>query len=138
MTYSTWEVNPPNPTGYSPTMMVVCMNDPGPILDTRQTVINPVTGLAVANPTLRQMIPDPLFTQGYSQFCYELPFMPGTTQYLDTPVVPTSAFAGAGYNHVDCAEPDATPAVSEVDGDRHIGPWVAAAGATLTIHSLGD
>ena len=31
MTYSTWEVNPPNPTGYSPTMMVVCMNDPGPI-----------------------------------------------------------------------------------------------------------
>ena len=31
MTYSTWEVNPPNPTGYSPTMMVLCMNDPGPI-----------------------------------------------------------------------------------------------------------
>ena len=31
MTYSTWEVNPPNPTGYSPTMMVICMNDPGPI-----------------------------------------------------------------------------------------------------------
>ena len=29
MTYSTWEVNPPNPTGYSPTMMVMCMNDPG-------------------------------------------------------------------------------------------------------------
>ena len=28
MTYSTWEVNPPNPTGYSPTMMVFCMNDP--------------------------------------------------------------------------------------------------------------
>ncbi|MBV8806934.1 MAG: hypothetical protein JO042_17880, partial [Sinobacteraceae bacterium] len=35
MTYSTWEVNPPNPTGYSPTMMVLCMNDPGPILDTK-------------------------------------------------------------------------------------------------------
>ena len=31
LTYSTWEVNPPNPTGYGPTMMVVCMNDPGPI-----------------------------------------------------------------------------------------------------------
>ena len=33
LTYSTWEVNPPNPTGYSPTMMVICMNDrrhPGP------------------------------------------------------------------------------------------------------------
>src|SRR6266404_2898148 len=29
LTYSTWEVNPPNPTGYAPTMMVTCMNDPG-------------------------------------------------------------------------------------------------------------
>ena len=29
LNYSTWEVNPPNPTGYAPTMMVACMNDPG-------------------------------------------------------------------------------------------------------------
>jgi hypothetical protein len=138
MTYSTWEVNPPNPTGYSPTMMVFCMNDPGPILDTRQTVLNPA-GVAIANPTLGQMITDPQFTPGYSQFCYELPFMPGTTQYLDTPVVPTSAFAGAGYNNVDCAYPDSTPAVKEVDGDQ-IGPWVSAAGSghTLTIYASGD
>ncbi len=103
MTYSTWEVNPPNPTGYAPTMMVFCMNDPGPILDTR-----------INSPTRGKMIPDPLYTQGYSQFCYELPFMPGTTQYLDTPVVPTSAFAGAGYNNVDCDYPDAAPAVASV------------------------
>ena len=82
LTYSTWEVNPPNPTGYAPTMMVTCMNDPG-------------TG-----PT-----PDPLFNPQYSQFCYEIPFMPGQTQYMDTPVVPTSAFAGAGYNNPDCAYP---------------------------------
>src|SRR5256886_4743696 len=54
----------------------------------------------------------------YSQFCYEIPFMPGQTQYMDTPVIPTSAFAGAGYNNPDCSYPDATPAVSEVDGDR--------------------
>jgi hypothetical protein len=127
MTYSTWEVNPPNPTGYSPTMAVFCMNDPGPIVDTKP-----------GSATQGQMVTDPLFTQGYSQFCYELPFMPGTTQYLDTPVVPTSAFAGAGYNNVDCAEPDATPAISEVDGDA-IGPWVSAAGSrTLTIAALGD
>ena len=132
MTYSTWEVNPPNPTGYSPTMMVMCMNDPGPIVDTRPTLSN-----GSPNPTFGQMITDPLFTQGYSQFCYELPFMPGTTQYLDTPVVPTSAFAGAGYNNVDCAEPDATPAISEVDGDG-VGPWVSASGHTLTITALGD
>ena len=120
MTYSTWEVNPPNPTGYSPTMMVFCMNDPGPIPGPGGT-----------------MIPDPQFTPGYSQFCYELPFMPGTTQYLDTPVVPTSAFAGAGYNNVDCAYPDATPAIAEVDGDG-VGPWVSKAGVTLTITALGN
>ena len=83
------------------------------------------------------MITDPAFAPGYSQFCYELPFMPGTTQYLDTPVVPTSAFAGAGYNNVDCAYPSLTPAIAEVDGDR-VGPWVSAAGKTLTINALGD
>jgi hypothetical protein len=120
MTYSTWEVNPPNPTGYSPTMMVFCMNDPGPIPGPGGTLIT-----------------DPQYTVGYSQFCYELPFMPGTTQYLDTPVVPTSGFAGAGYNNVDCAYPDATPAVSEVDGDQ-VGPWVSAAGSTITITALGN
>jgi hypothetical protein len=112
--YSTWEVNPPNPTGYAPTMMVVCMNDPG-------------TGVT----------PDPLFNPDYSQFCYEIPFMPGQTQYMDTPVVPTAGFAGAGYNNVDCSYPDLTPAISEVDGDG-VGPYVSATGHTLTIHSLGD
>ena len=124
LTYSTWEVNPPNPTGYGPTMMVVCMNDPGPIP-------NP------ANPA--QMITDPLFNPQYSQFCYEIPFMPGQTQYMDTPVVPVSAFAGAGYNNPDCAYPDATPAVARVDGDgSQGGPWASAAGVTLTITALGD
>jgi hypothetical protein len=118
MTYSTWEVNPPNPTGYSPNMMVFCMNDPGPI----------------AGPNGTQII-DPAYAPGYSQFCYELPFMPGTTQYLDTPVVPTSAFAGAGYNNVDCAYPDATPAVAEVDGDG-VGPWVGGSSGSGAIASL--
>ncbi|HWI68092.1 MAG TPA: hypothetical protein VNS88_06905, partial [Nitrospiraceae bacterium] len=113
LNYSTWEVNPPNPTGYAPQMMVTCMNDPG-------------TG-----PT-----PDPLFNPEYSQFCYEIPFMPGQTQYMDTPVVPTSAFAGAGYNNPDCAYPDATPAISEVDGTG-IGPYLSGPG-TLTIKALGD
>ncbi len=133
LSYSTWEVNPPNPTGYGPTMMVGCMNDAGPVLDTN-----------TASPTYGKMISDPLFQDGYSQFCYELPFMPGQTGYFDTPVVPTSAFAG-GYNNPDCAYPDATPAVGEVDGDQSttvagggIGPWVSAAGHTITIHALGD
>jgi hypothetical protein len=113
MNYSTWEVNPPNPTGYGPTMMVMCMNDAG-LTDS----------------------PDAKYNPGYSQFCYELPFMPGQTGYFDTPVVPTAAFS-EGYNHPECAYPDATPAVGEVDGDG-MGPWVAAAGKQITIKSLGD
>jgi hypothetical protein len=120
MTYSSWEVNPPNPTGYSPTVMVVCMNDPGPIPGPNGT-----------------MITDPLFNPEYSQFCYELPFMPGTTAYEDTPVVPTAAFVGAGYNNPDCAYPDLTPAIKEVDSQDGIGPWVANSGNTITITSLG-
>jgi hypothetical protein len=114
LTYSTWEVNPPNPTGYAPTMMVTCMNDPG------------------KGPT-----PDPLYNSAYSDFCYEIPFMPGQTQYMDTPVVPTSAFAGAQYNNPDCAYPDLTPAIKEVDSSSGVGPWVAA-GGTLTITALGN
>jgi hypothetical protein len=114
LNYSTWEVNPPNPTGYAPTMMVMCMNDAG------------LTGTA-----------DPLYQPGYSQFCYELPFMPGQTGYFDTPVVPVQAFASGSYNRPDCNYPDATPAVASVTGDV-AGPWVSAAQKTLTINALGD
>ena len=95
------------------------MNDPGPIPGPNGT-----------------MITDPFYNPAYSQFCYEIPYMPGQTQYMDTPVVPTAAFA-EGYNPVDCAYPDLTPAVSEVDGDG-VGPWVSQAGKTITIKSLGD
>jgi hypothetical protein len=126
LNFSSWDVNPPNITGYSPAMMVQCMNDYGPILDTN-----------LSSPTHGQLINDPLYNQAYSDFCYTEPYMPGTTTYLDTPVVPTQAFVGAGYNNPDCAYPDATPAIAEVDGDG-IGPYVSAAGHTLTITALGN
>jgi hypothetical protein len=111
LNYSTWQVNPPNPTGYAPTMMVACMNDPG----------NGTT-------------PDPYFNPSYSQFCYEIPYMPGQTQYMDTPVVPTAAFA-EGYNPPDCAYPDFTPAIATVTGSV-AGPWISALPGTLTINAL--
>jgi len=138
--FSSWEVNPPNITGYSPSMMIQCMNDAGPILDTRATIPDPnnPANPPIANPTLGLMIPDPLYNPAYSQFCYEEPYMPGLTTYLDTPVVPTQAFVGAAYNNPDCAYPDTTPAIKEVDGDG-IGPWVSATGSmTLTITALGN
>ncbi len=121
LTFSTWEVNPPNPTGYAPTVMIACMNDPGPIPDP-------------AHPG--QMMTDPNFNPGYSQFCYEIPFMPAETFYMDTPVVPTMGFA-EGYNPPDCAYPNALPAIKRVDGDG-AGPWLSAFGHNLTITALGD
>ena len=137
--FSTWDVNPPNITGYGPSMMVQCMNDAGPILDTRPTIPDPNNpGATITNPTFGQMITDPLYNPAYSQFCYEEPYMPGLTTYLDTPVVPTQAFVGAAYNNPDCAYPEATPAIKEVDGDG-IGPWMSATGSrTLTITALGN
>jgi hypothetical protein len=119
LVFSTWQVNPPNPTGYAPGVMVTCMNDPGPIPGPNGS-----------------MITDPAYNPNYSNFCYEWPFMPADTAYMDTPVVPTSAFAN-GYNSPDCAYPDATPAVASVNGDG-VGPWVSAVGNTLTINALGD
>ena len=84
------------------------------------------------------MITDPNYNPAYSNFCYETPFMPGFTAYMDTPVIPTMAFA-EGYNLPDTEYPDATPAISSVTGSDGIaGPWVSAAGHTLTITALGD
>lgn len=122
LVYSTWQVNPPNPAGYSPNVMVTCMNDPGPILDMRPTIPNPNGTGTIPNPTLGQMITDPNFNPLFSDFCYENPFMPNDATYLDTPVVPVAAFA-EGYNPPDCNYPDLTPRILRVDGDGP-GPWV--------------
>jgi hypothetical protein len=120
--FSSWSVNPPNPTGYAPQMSIACMNDPGPILDTR--------GTTATNPTFGQMITDPSYNPAYSNFCYEQPFMPGTTTYMDTPVIPTQAFAD-GYNLPDTEYPDGTPAIKTVVNSSTSvaipGPWVEAA-----------
>jgi uncharacterized repeat protein (TIGR01451 family) len=139
MTPSSWLVNPPTPSGYGPNMLITCMNDPGPIPATNaagQWI--DATGNVVTDRALAKMITDPQYNPSYSNFCYTLPFMPGRTTYLDTPVVPIAAFA-ASYNPVDCQYPDATPAIARVDSNAGFGPYVAASGArTLTIKALGD
>ena len=56
LAYSSWGVNPPDPSGFVPQMFVMCMNDRGTGVD-----------------------PDPLYSDSYSQFCYEWPMMPGET-----------------------------------------------------------
>jgi hypothetical protein len=113
---STFSANVPVPSGYSPAMHQVCLNDPGPLPDG----------------TL-----DPRRNPNYGIFCYTLMYMPGTTTYLDTPVLPLAAFA-AGFNSVDCAFPDGTPVIKSVGDGTHNGTLVAGDGTgTLTIHSQG-
>jgi FtsP/CotA-like multicopper oxidase with cupredoxin domain len=111
---STFSANVPVPSGYSPAMHQVCLNDPGPLPDG----------------TL-----DPRRNPNYGIFCYTLMYMPGTTTYLDTPVLPLAAFA-AGFNSVDCAFPDGTPVVKSVGSETENGTLVAP-GGTLTILSQG-
>ncbi len=132
--FSSWEVNPPNPTGYAPQMSIACMNDPGPILDTDP-----------ASPTHGQMITDPAYNPAYSDFCYETPFMPGFTSYMDTPVTPVMAFADH-YNLPDAEYPDGTPVIKRADfqgnglGTGSAGPWApgTAGIASVTVTTKGN
>ena len=131
---STFTINPPFPSGVGPSMMVSCMNSPGPITDNRQFLADGVS----PNPTFGQQIIDPYFDRQYSQFCYTLQYLPGKTTYLDTPVVPVAAFAGRTQNPLDCEQADGTPMIYSVTNNANTGPWVSGAGQTLTILSAGD
>ncbi len=113
---STITTNLPAPSGMSPNMLTTCMNDPGDDPDN----------------------PDPNHNQQYSTFCYTFQYMPGTTTYLDTPVVPVAAFTGADQFPLDCEFPDGTPRIWEARGDA-AGPYLASATGieTLTLTSMG-
>ncbi len=134
---STFTINPPFPSGVSPNMITTCMNDPGPIQDTR-----------AGSPTFGQMIIDPNFNRQYSQFCYTFQYLPGKTTYLDTPVVPVAAFAGPGQFPLDCEFDAGTPVIYSVEGKTaggisFNGPYVpvppanTASQPRLTIVSAG-
>jgi hypothetical protein len=127
---STFTINPPFPSGVSPSMLTSCMNSPGPIADPS----------GATNPDgSPKMVIDPYFDRRYSQFCYTLQYLPGKTTYLDTPVVPVAAFAGGSQNPVDCEFGDGVPLIYSVTGNSNSGPWVPASGTrTLTIVSAGS
>jgi hypothetical protein len=139
---SSFTINPPFPSGVMPSMMVSCMNHPGPILDERATIKNAL-GVAIVNPTFGQKIIDPYFNRKYTQFCYTLQYLPGKTTYLDTPVLPIAAFANIEKNPLDCECQDKTPAIYSVNNGAtgsNNGPWVPSnpvAAATLVVVSSG-
>jgi hypothetical protein len=111
---TTFSANVPSPSGYAPNMVTAVINDP----------------------FLPDGTADPQYNPLYTTFQYTLQYMPGVATYLDTPVLPIAAFASPGNFPVDAEFPDGTPVVSRVDGNG-IGSWVASAGDTITITSLG-
>jgi hypothetical protein len=127
---STFTINPPFPSGVSPSMITSCMNSPGPIPDPS----------GATNPDgSPKLVIDPYFDRRYSQFCYTFQYLPGKTTYLDTPVVPVAAFAGPAQNPLDCEFGDGVPMIYSVTGNGNSGPWVPASGnRTLTIVSAGN
>ncbi len=116
---STFTANIGAPSGMAPNMLIACMNDSGPIPDP-------------AN--VGQFITDPQHKPQYSQYCYTFQYMPGSTTYLDTPVLPVAAFAD---QPLDCALPEGTPRIYSVSNGA-AGPYVPAGGGTLTITSMGS
>ena len=130
MVPSNYDIAPPIPIGLVVSQYTVVANDPGPILDTR-----------AGSPTAGQMITDPFFNPAYGQEVIRenWPFFPGQTTFIDTIVIPNSAFVG---NRVplNCDYSDHSPEIFRVDGPRG-GPLVFEMGSgaeQLTVQSVGQ
>ena len=119
MVPSTYTVNIPSPTGVSPNMLQLCINDSGPIPSPQDEGI---------------LIPDPQYDPGLAQSCYTFDAWPGKTTYLDTPVLPIVASAGRTDYPLDCAVENAAPIIHSVSGPRG-GPYVSAPMQDITIDS---
>lgn len=118
---STYTIDRPFPSGVAPNMLTACMNDPA--------MPDP------ANPG--RYVTDPFFNKQYSQFCYTFQYMPGTTTYLDTPVVRVAAFAGPDQYPLDCEQPTGVPGLFTVSAATSGGPHVASPNQLLNIVSQG-
>ena len=89
------------------------------------------------DPTSSAFINDPHFNPQYSTFCYTFQYMPGSTTYLDTPVVPVAAFATTGGFPVDCAIPDQRPLIKYVTGPGGFtGPAIASDLGSTSLREL--
>ncbi|MHB8808425.1 MAG: right-handed parallel beta-helix repeat-containing protein [Desulfobulbaceae bacterium] len=114
---STYTVNVPSPTGVSPSMITLVLNDP--------YLADGVT-------------PDPYYDPDYAVTPWTLNYMPGATSYLDTPIVPVTAFA-ANDVRLDTGPANGTPVIHAVTTDSQAGPLVCTdtnpLPATVTINA---
>jgi hypothetical protein len=99
---STYTVNVPSPTGVSPNMITLVLNDP--------YLADGVT-------------PDPFYDPDYAVTPWTFHYMPGATSYLDTPIVPVAAFT-VNEVRLDTGPADGTPVIHSVVTDSQAGPLV--------------
>ena len=97
---STYTINTPCPTGVSPGMVQVCLNDPG----------------TAANP-------EPFYNPKYTRVCLNFEMFPAKIVYTDTPVLPIGAMRNAP-GLLNCGFPAGTPEILRVDGPENSGPYV--------------
>lgn len=90
---SSYSINVPTPSGVSPNMITVVLNDP----------------------MLPDGTPDPYYDPTYSVSPWTRNLHPATTHYADTPIVPIRAFAAAGTGFSTAAV-SGTPGIRSVDG----------------------
>ena len=120
MVPSTYSVNVPMPSGVSPMMLMVVLNDP----------TMPSTNVP------GQRVPDPFYDPDYSTETSTLDFWPASTTYPDTPILPQGAFIGYPYGRMDVQPADGTPVIFSARGPDG-GPLLLNQAAVLTILSMG-
>ena len=118
---STFSINVPSPSGVAPNMLTAFLNHPW-----MPDPLNP-----------GQRIKDPFYDPNYSQMAWTFQYYPGTSSYLDTPIVPVGAFVGHPFYTLDAEPADGTPVISSVSGPRG-GPVVCGAGTQITITGVGS
>ena len=116
---STFAVNVPSPSGVSPSMITLVLNDP-------------------IRPDGTQ---DPYYDPTYAVSPWTLNYSPGMTTYVDTPIVPIRAFAASGTGF-STAPASGTPVIRALQGPGAdprpvICTNLNALPSTITVTSLG-
>lgn len=112
---SSYSANVPTPSGVSPAMVTLVLNDP----------------------VLPDGTPDPYYDPTYAVSPWTLNYNSGKTTYVDTPIVPIRAFAAAGTGF-STAPVSGTPTIKSVDGGALICTNTAVQPWSITLNSLGS
>ncbi len=122
MVPSTYTVNVPSPSGVSPNMLTLILNDP--------TMPDP------ADLTGQTRIPDPFYNPNFATTPWTFMYYPASVSYLDTPIVPIAGLVGFPNKQLDTEPPDGTPVIKTVSGTG-VGPYIANNSHPIVITSLG-